>query len=112
MESEDGTALYYRSANWIVKAGVEGSGETRIVDVVDPDATFFAARDGIYYTTFHRDFGLHFISFKRGSSSQLLKSDKQPWWSWIGVSPDSRWVLYAQLDGQPGSDLMMVENFR
>ena len=43
--------------------------------------------------------------------SQLLKSDKQPYWSWIGVSPDSRWLLYAQLDGQPGSDLMLVENF-
>jgi hypothetical protein len=45
------------------------------------------------------------------TSSRLLKSDKL-WHSWIGVSPDRRWLLYTQLDGQPGSDLMLVENFR
>ena len=30
----------------------------------------------------------------------------------LSVSPDGRWLLYSQVDGAPGSDLMVVENFR
>jgi hypothetical protein len=30
----------------------------------------------------------------------------------LTVSPDGRWLLYSQVDGAPGSDLMLVENFR
>jgi len=29
----------------------------------------------------------------------------------FSVSPDGRWILYAQLD-QAGSDVMLIENFR
>jgi hypothetical protein len=30
----------------------------------------------------------------------------------LSVSADGRWLLYAQRDGQAGSDLMLAENFR
>jgi hypothetical protein len=29
----------------------------------------------------------------------------------VSISPDGHWLLYMQQDGQPGSDLMLVENF-
>jgi Tol biopolymer transport system component len=114
VESEDGTAIYYHSPNSLMKAAVDGSGETRVVDGV-----FFGpmalTRDGIYYTTagtdLHPDLRqVRFLSFSKGTSRQVLKSDKPPG-SALGLSPDGRWLLYTQLDGQPGSDLMLVENF-
>lgn len=29
----------------------------------------------------------------------------------MSISPDGRWLLYTQVDGQPGSDLMLVDDF-
>ena len=117
MESDDGAALYFLSNGWVVRAAGEGRTETRLVKAI----AFYAVRDGIYFTTgnFDRnrfgalgpDGGVSFFNFTTATSSRLLKSDNL-WWSWIGVSPAHRWLLYTQLDGQPGSDLMLVENFR
>jgi hypothetical protein len=53
---------------------------------------------------------VRFLSFSKGTSRQVLKSEKLAG-SGLGLSPDGRWLLYTQLDGQPGSDLMLVENF-
>jgi hypothetical protein len=117
MESYDGAALYFLSGDWIVRAAGEGRKETRLVNAT----TFYVVRDGLYFTIGYRnnnrvgalgpDGGVWFFDFRTATSRRLLKSDKL-WWSWIGVSPDQRWLLYTQLDGQPGSDLMLVENFR
>jgi hypothetical protein len=30
----------------------------------------------------------------------------------LSVSPDGRYAVYTQEDQEPGSDLMLVENFR
>jgi hypothetical protein len=114
VESEDGTAIYYHSPNSIMKAAVDGSGETRVVDGV-----FFGpmalTRDGIYYIAAGPDFRpdlrqVRFLSFSKGTSRQVLKSEKHTG-AGLGLSPDGRWLLYTQFDGQPGSDLMLVENF-
>jgi hypothetical protein len=42
---------------------------------------------------------------------QRIASIEKPVGVGLTVSPDRRWILYAQAD-QAGSDLMLVENFR
>lgn len=111
MESADGAALYYRSGSWIMKVGVDGGVETRLFDTEDSVVTFFVAQDGIYYARVSQESGLRFYSFRSATSTWLLKSPKL-WWSWIGLAPDGHSLLFTQLDGQPGTDLMLVDNFR
>ncbi len=112
LESEDGVAIYYDLRGTIMKAALDGSGEIRIVDAVvgGYSQNFVVTRDGIYYVASEPDNSLWFLSLANGKSRRVWKAEK-PLHGGISVSPDSRWLLYTQLDGQAGSDLMLVENF-
>jgi hypothetical protein len=72
-------------------------------------------KDGIYYVT-HPDAAAHplkIFSFATRQTTNLGAVEKTPPWHVAGLTaaPDGRWLLYAQLDRQV-STLMLVENFR
>ncbi len=110
-ESEDGTAIYYDSHGTIMKATPDGSGEVRIVDAVWAfnGRNFALAKGGIFYRAGDPD-SLWFLNLSDGKSRRILKSN-QNLLGGFSVSPDGHWLLYSQVDGPAGSDLMLVENF-
>jgi hypothetical protein len=50
-----------------------------------------------------------FYRFSTGKTTTLLNIGHPEFG--LDVSPDGRYLLYAQLD-DPGGDLMLIENFR
>ena len=70
---------------------------------------------GIYYfnTDAEANLSLNLYSFATNKSAQvtILKKGIQLGNPYITVSPDGRWLLYAQMD-QQGSNIMLMENSR
>jgi hypothetical protein len=68
---------------------------------------------GVYFIA-RRDpksgYSIQFLNTTTGKIQRIASLEKPPG-AGLTVSPDRRWILYAQLD-QAGSDLMLVENFR
>jgi serine/threonine protein kinase len=114
-ESPDGRFVYY-SKGWpsmvsIWKVPVEGGGETKIIDSVNPSTLWAIGSKGIYFFAYD-DKGqseLRVQEFATGKTKKLLKFDRPISWG-LTVSPDDRTILYTQVD-EAGSDLMLVENF-
>lgn len=113
-ESQDSQWLYYLKSEfdgslWRVPTG--GGQEQQVLDSVY-DANFAVGRKGIYFmanTT--GKIPIEFFDFASGKRTRLATLDKVPTWG-FSVSPDERWILYAQLDEAWTGDLMLVENFR
>lgn len=77
VESEAPAAIYYHSGNSIMKAAVDGSGETEVVDGVLPVPNLAITREGIYYYAAGPDFHqVRFLSFSKDTSQQVLKRKK------------------------------------
>jgi hypothetical protein len=95
-----------------MKARPDGSNEARLVDVeaADQGQTFFLANEGIFYRPREMNGEIWFLRFVDGKTRRILKPEK-PMASGMSVSPDGHWLPYTQQDGQPGSDLMLVEDF-
>ncbi|MDZ4797326.1 MAG: hypothetical protein SGI92_04135 [Bryobacteraceae bacterium] len=109
-ESEDDKILYYDFENAIRKAGLDGSGEIRVMDgVISSYGAWSVRPDGIFYRALKPSTEIRFFQFASGTSRLVLKSDTLT--SSHTISPDGRYLLYSQIDGLPGSDLMLVENF-
>jgi hypothetical protein len=114
-DSPDGTSLYYTktpddSAVW--KMPVAGGDETQMVPRVR-FWNFVPLNDGIYFVAPPDSAGKHsiqFLSFATGATRTLASIPGLPR-EGLTVSPDRRTILYTQHDS-PGSDLMLVENFR
>ena len=115
-ESLDGKVVYYRKDLDVWKVPVAGGEESR---VLGPIAGAFAVRaDGIYFNEpgtpgfagFIKGKSLWFFSFAKGTAEKVFDSKYWPAWG-LSVSPDGRYVLFAQRD-PVGQDLMLVENFR
>lgn len=73
-------------------------------------------KDGLYYVPHTSTTPPHprkFFSFASRQTTQLGVVEKTPLWyvSSLSVALDGRWLLYAQLDRQV-STLILVENFR
>jgi len=68
---------------------------------------------GVYFIA-RRDpksgYSIQFLNTTTGKIQRIASLERPPG-AGLTVSPDRRWILYAQLD-QAGSDLMLVENFR
>jgi Tol biopolymer transport system component len=109
--SDDGKYVYYDSATAIVRSTSDGAGETDVVTDASTGAPFAVTHDGIYYRAARPSRDLRFFSFATGKSHTILKLSLPPA-SGISVSPDGHSLLYSQIDGAPGSDLILVENFR
>ena len=105
--SEDGSAIYYISARVMMRAAPDGSGETRLFKGIF--GYFSLTHEGIYYQD-EQYRQVHFFSFATGRSRVILTPTRVLDQGFT-VSPDGHWLLYVQRDGEPGSDLMLVENF-
>ncbi len=120
-ESSDGQFLYYSKMtdSGIWRMPVNGGEETLIADVVAPGRWGYwaLAPEGIYFVDLDlpRNHTIDFFDFStrktRTIASLTEQFNTEAADSTLAVSPDGRWILYAQLD-EAESDIMLVENFR
>jgi hypothetical protein len=119
-ESPDGRTLYDTKGRGPVglwQVPVEG-GEEKLVPelsagvfsrywVVLNDGIYFAAKEGAAAPS------IKFFSFATRQVTPIATVEKDPLSDppGLSVSPDRRWIRYAQPD-QSISDIMLVENFR
>jgi len=116
-ESPDGKFIYYHK-RWqrdlsVWRVPVEGGEEVKVLNPVNADGRWTLGRDGIYFFTPPDKQGqcdIRLYEFSTGKIRKILTVAKGIL-EQIAVSPDSRTILYTQLD-EAGSDLMLVENFR
>jgi Tol biopolymer transport system component/DNA-binding winged helix-turn-helix (wHTH) protein len=119
-ESHDGNFFYYakgRSVPGIWQIPTGGGKETLLLE--HHKAGYWrhwtVAEKGIYFATANTPSQpvIELFSFATGKVTQVATLDKQlsRWEPGLTISPDGRWLLFAQMD-QYGSDVMLVENFR
>lgn len=119
VESADGQMLYYRSSSEanamaIWRVPVEGG---QPVEVVGPAHAwpfgFTVTPDGVYYPApphSGESRFIRFLSFATGENRPVAVAS-YPFRYGMSVSPDSKYILFDQLD-EIRSDLMLVEDFR
>jgi Tol biopolymer transport system component len=106
-ESEDAKSIFYDNNRSLWKMGVDGSTPTKVLDVAKQRGQL--APGGIFY--FDQPASIRFLDLATGRTREILTPDK-PAWPTLSISPDSHWLLYAQLDTLGGSHLMLVDHFR
>ncbi len=119
-ESIDGKVFYYskgRAVPGIWQIPVGGGEETLLLDHHNAGywRLWAVTEKGIYFATANTPSQpiIEFFNFATGKVMLLTTLDKPISRSDPGltVSPDRRWLLFAQMD-QSVSDIMLVENFR
>jgi dipeptidyl aminopeptidase/acylaminoacyl peptidase len=116
-ESFDGDLVYYTKSFGIPgiwKVPVTGGDETRVLD--EALQGFWALLDnGIYFVNPRATPRptIDFFNFATGRTSQVaaIERELQLTSPSLTVSPDGRWLLYAEVDNLE-NDIMLVENFR
>ena len=116
IESEDGKTLYFArilraDSGSIWRMPIAGGSEEQLADSLYR-VNYAVAKRGIYYMTHADESGncmLKLYDFATGTTSTVLPMGHPEFG--LDVSPDGRYLVYAQLD-DPASDLMLVENFR
>ena len=118
-ESPGGQFVYYAKYTepGIWRVPVEGGEETLVLDRLQPGLWGYWAvvEEGIYFLNAEAKprFAIEFYRFATRRATRVFVPEKEPLFGDPGmaVSPDGRWILYAQMD-QTQSDIMLVENFR
>jgi Tol biopolymer transport system component len=119
IESPDGRFIYSTgfsaSGSTLLRMPAEGGEAQTILDTDSlPDGMSYAVvEDGIYFIPMPDPKSGGSIQFLNTATGRIqrIASIEKPGGIGLTVSPDRRWILYAQVD-QAGSDLMLVENFR
>ena len=116
-ESLDGKMLYYaKGLNMpgLWKVPVEGGEEIPVFEELDAGLWGYwdITKDGIYFYDV-KTRAIEFFSFATRMLTKVAVPERGPlrFDPGLSVSPDGRWILYAQVD-QVSSDIMLVENFR
>jgi Tol biopolymer transport system component/predicted Ser/Thr protein kinase len=116
-ESPDGKTLYYakgQDAPGLWKLPGQGGEETPVLEQLGAGYWGYWAvvRDGIYFYNVNTR-AIEFFSFATHKITEIAKPEKAPatFNPGLEVSPDGRWLLYAQVD-EDTSHIMLVENFR
>ena len=119
-ESPDGKLLYYtkgRGPGGIWQMPVAGGDERQVPELLNAGFRRYWAvqAEGIYFVSpvSSTRAAITFFSFATRRVMQIGVLEKGPLQGPPGltVSPDGRWILFAQAD-QSISDIMLVENFR
>lgn len=100
----------YDTSLWRLPAG--GGKEEEVLPSVRA-LNFAVVDDGIYFISkapSEADPAIRFLSFSTGKTTKIASIEKMVMYG-FAVSPDSRAILYTQLDDLRG-DLMLVEDFR
>jgi Tol biopolymer transport system component len=115
-ESPDGKSIYYTKGEMMSgplwKMPVSGGEEGQVVPSMVWRA-FSLVNDGIYFIAEPNADGkssIQFLSFATGKVKTVARMSGTSS-EGLSVSPDGRFLLFSQFD-EPGSDLMLVENFR
>ena len=112
-ESPDGAALYFTKTEndaTLWKSGLDGSGETAVVQGV-AHRGFAVTADSVYYLRVDRTGEtIRRFRFATGEDTRIAGLAKTAYLG-LALSPDGRYLLYSQID-QQGSDLMLVDQFR
>jgi Tol biopolymer transport system component len=114
-ESADGASLYYTKEDgptplWRTPLG--GGEERQLLPRIG-SRSFFVAAEGVYFTTPSSppvEYSIQYLNTATGKVNAVATSSGRPSGG-LSVSPDGRFILYAQIDSA-GQDLMLVENFR
>jgi Tol biopolymer transport system component len=118
-ESPDGKFIYYSKIDTpgLWRVAVDGGEEARVLD--QPKLGYWGywavVDGGIYFVNVavKSHPAIEFFSFATGRVRQIATMEKEAVIanSGFAISPDRRWILYAQVD-QSGGDIILVENFR
>ena len=120
-EAPDGKSVYYSKERgtdglWTIPAA--GGEERRVPELAQAGywRSWSVSNDGIYFVAHTGSPPPHPLNFFNFATHRVVKRtvvEKPPMWYTPGltVSPDGRWLLYAQLD-QHVSNVLLVENFR
>jgi WD40 repeat protein len=118
-ESADGKLLYYtkQPSSPLFAKALAGGAERQVLKWIH-QRSFVVTADGIYYMG-RWDAGDHtaplrFFEFRSSRDWLIRKIDANPAMA-LAISPDRRTILlpvFDPSDGNPSSDLMLVENFR
>ncbi len=114
--SPDGKFVYYSKGSgptglWRIPA--EGGNETPILNDYDGSwGRWGVAGHGIYFAAREENKSfLKFFDFRKRQTADVLTVSKSIPSGALSLSPDGRWLLWAQND-QANADLMLVEDFR
>ena len=116
LESPDGKFIYYtkelaRTSVWRVP--VAGGQAAKVLENLSVSRNLVIVSKGIYFVP-QRGTGLgssiEFLDFATNHTKRVASFGKPRDWG-LALSPDGRWILYAQVD-EAGAELRLVENFR
>ncbi|MGA2327216.1 MAG: protein kinase [Bryobacteraceae bacterium] len=112
-ESADGKYLYYDKTPWsdpdpLYRMPVEGGQEVEVAPRLQDWTCFGVTAKGVYFMPDSRT--IRFLDPGSGTVSTLATFEKDAWYGFC-VSPDDRFVVWAQQD-RVSSELMLVDNFR
>jgi Tol biopolymer transport system component/DNA-binding winged helix-turn-helix (wHTH) protein len=114
-ESPDGKYVYFSSLEGqLWRVAIDGPGEQPVQGMPQMRDAWSLFGSGIYFLgDANGKTGVDFFDLNTKKARKILVLDKIPagWMPGFPVSPDGRWLLFAQTD-EISSDLMMVENWR
>jgi Tol biopolymer transport system component len=112
-ESPDGKFLYYTKSRRVWRVPLAGGDETQVLkEPLNYASDFVVVEEGIYFLSGPGASApgvLYLFEFATGALRQI--ATMKSLCLGLTISPDRRSILFSQFD-QPGSDLMLVENFR
>jgi Tol biopolymer transport system component/DNA-binding winged helix-turn-helix (wHTH) protein len=116
-ESPNGQFFYYakgRGISGIWRVPVAGGQETPVLERRQAGLrrAWTVVTEGIYFATAETpsEPRIEFFNFATGKLTPITTIDK-PFSSGLSISPDGRWLIYAQVD-RTGRDIVLMENFR
>lgn len=107
-ESEDGEALYYSRELEIWGMPLSGGNEFKLPISIYKD-NFAVAKHGVYFID-GNDARLKLFDFEIHAVKSIAPVPG-PIGDEMSISPDEQWMIYEKTN-YPGSELMLVENFR
>lgn len=110
-ESSDGKFIYYTKSDSIWRLTLEGGEERAILGPLygDFDLAWTVTEKGIYFINHRME--LVCFNFATQSVRRITRIEKTPHDWGLAVSPDERWIMYAQVDHRD-ADIALIENFR